>query len=51
VAAGFTPDLLPLSGKDSATTLTGSFTLPIAGSYGTEVSCLRVPSSSLKTAP
>jgi uncharacterized repeat protein (TIGR02543 family) len=38
VAGGFTPDLLPLSGKDSATTLTGSFTLPIAGSYGTEVS-------------
>ncbi|MEI6388704.1 MAG: immunoglobulin-like domain-containing protein [Spirochaetota bacterium] len=38
VAAGFTPDLLPLSGADSASSLTGSFTLPVTGSYGTEVS-------------
>ncbi|MFZ4615871.1 MAG: immunoglobulin-like domain-containing protein [Rectinemataceae bacterium] len=37
VAAGLTSGLLDLSGTDSATSLTGSFTLPIAGSYGTEI--------------
>ncbi len=37
VAAGLTSGLLDLSGTDSATSLTGSFNLPIAGSYGTEI--------------
>ncbi|MFZ4615319.1 MAG: immunoglobulin-like domain-containing protein [Rectinemataceae bacterium] len=47
VLSGLSGDFLDLSGKDSASNVTGNFTLPQTGSFGTEISWKVTDSSGL----